>query len=751
MTLRRARGLLQARVGPARQVTGKHCIAVPIRTYAATPGLQTDSNALHPNQDKKRSKTSQSATPRSTTVRKHFAQDVQAWPMEKRQTKQARSEESEKDGQRKRYEAPTIAGKQEVKIDNQATPATVPEARSSSMLGQLSFGVVATSRPTNTTIEELIKDIQPMPESRIPGERENPTTLVILLTPGLARYALDNKLSEALYSCFKIPVKPHVSIEITSAVVDRLPTEPSKPEGSEGMAYMLFRDPPTAQSGDRTAFQQSAQVPGSLTFRMPRYAPDKASPMVDYELQLPLSQTVFTTGLISTLIRREYAIHIESATMELLNEQNLESQTLQLPTMPEHLGMQNVDMPLVPLTPFRKINYVMGNIIRKLSSQPIDLYKALKNGKFEDDEGPGVTENDMPASQELEESVSRYFEALDLQPATVSVWAFVMPRTAVAPIGKHRLRGACVDIPLSGREWMITKAWHSNSETAYITGKGTNNAIRLMVPHGARLIKVLSGGGGWGKKAGLLSLDPDVQYSTRGLRQDEGWTFDFDGADDGTGAATEAQKNQALGQIVKEGDNIMFLLAPKWDSLPDKRPDGNDHFMKPDTKDLPRSLDLTFGSIPSSIDMISQDVASNTDVVTIKHYPGQFGMLSEGGMALTVKNVQGTTGQSKLDVPFGRFSFHQYNEYYFPHLHSAGQYAALSAAGAVASQTSVEANIHGTEQPTPAIEPAQNESSSGETGLMDMFESFAEDNEIQESQTPPVDQKKDLDSLLTPR
>lgn len=67
---------------------------------------------------------------------------------------------------------------------------------------------------------------------------------------------------------------------------------------------------------------------------------------------------------------------------------------------------------------------------------------------------------------------------------------------------------------------------------------------------------------GLGQKAGLLSLDPDVHYSTRELRQDEGWKFDFDGVDDGSAAATEAQKNQALGQIVKEGESIMFLLAP---------------------------------------------------------------------------------------------------------------------------------------------------------------------------------------------
>jgi hypothetical protein len=753
--LSRARGLLQARVGHAQQLTGKHRINVATRNYAVAFGLEINPDALHPNQDKEKSEASQGAAPGSTLVRRVLGKDVQARPEEKKQTKQAQSKEPEKDSRMKRHEhgVPKIMSKQEGKRDHQAKPEaeTIPEAKSSPMSGRLSFGVVTTSRPTDTSIEELIKDIQPMPKRKIPGDRENPTTLVILLTPGLARYALDSKLSEALYPCFKVPVKHRMTIEIVSAVVDRLPTGLDEPGSSEGMAYMLFRNPPTAQSGDRTVFQQSAQKPGSLTFRMPRYAPHEASPMVDYELQLPLSQTVFTTGLISTLMRREYAWNLHAGTMKLLAEQNLESQTLQLPTLPEQLGTQSLSMPLVPLTPFRRINYVMGNIIRKLSSQHTNMFKAFSNGKFEEHQGAGVSDNDMPASQELEESVSKYFEALDLQPETVSVWAFVVPRAAALPMAKITLRGACVDVPLSGKEGLITTAWHKDTASAAFMAKGINNTIRLMIPQGARLIKVLSGGGGWGKKAGLLSLDPDVQYSTRGLRQDEGWTFDFDGADDVTGAATEAQKNQALGQIVKEGDSIMFLLAPSPQNVRKGRPRGHDLALKRNFENLPKSLSLTFGSIPSSVDMVPQEVASDTEDVIIQHYPGQFGMLSEGGMAVTVKKVQGTTGQSKLDVPFGLLAFDQHSDYYFPQLHSAAQHAELSATHAVASQASVETEIHGMEQAAQTTEPVQIESSPEQTGLMDMFESFADYNETHDSEAPSVNHKKDLDSLLTPQ
>lgn len=755
----RARGLLQARAGHGRPVAGKQRIAIIARNYAAASSNETDPHTPRRKKDGERSRPAQRAPSEGTLIRRvtskkiadHERFEIQAQPVENEQTKQTKSQESRIIPLEERNGVEKALDKQKSKSGHQARPVpeTTPEVRSTIISGRFAFGTVATSRPRDTSIEDLIKDIKSLPSTRIRGTEENPTTLVLLLTPGLARYALDSKLSEAVYKRFNVPIKQGVRIHITSAIVDRLPTGLGEPEGSEGMAYMLFRNPPASEAGDKTLFQDSAQKPGSLTFRVPKYKPKHPSPVVEYELQLPLSQTVFTTGLVSTMIHREYAMEPTRRLLKLVNEQNLESQTLQLPATSENLGTHSIAMPLVPLTPFRKINYVMGNIIRKLSSQPTAMLQALPASEIKQTEPPEAADSDMPASQELEDSVSRYFEALDLQPETVSVWALVMPRPAR---NTKKLQRLCVDRLLSADDKAITSAWHSESEAATLMARATNNAIRLMTPNGARLIKVLSGGGGWGKKAGLLSLDPDVQYSTRELRQDEGWTFDFDGVDDGSGATAEAQRNQALGQIVKEGESIMFLLAPKLGNLPDS---AQEHDVSTNQRiqdnNLSKLLDLTFGAIPSSIDLVPQDVASDADVAVVHHYPGRFGMLSEGGLALTVKKTQGTTGQTKLDVPFGKFVFHQYNDFYFPRLPSAARYAEMFPASAVAYQAGAKQRTHVTEQVKQDIEPVRTEPSSEPTEPTDVFESFAEYNESEDPQTPSVDHRIGPDSLLTPQ
>jgi hypothetical protein len=314
----------------------------------------------------------------------------------------------------------------------------------------------------------------------------------------------------------------------------------------------------------------------------------------------------------------------------------------------------------------------------------------------------------------------------------VNVWALVLPQVSEFELDKKVVSDASLNKILSTDEKSITSAWHADTEAAILMVKQRSNAIRLMIPYGARLIKVLSGGGGWGKKAGLLSLDPDVQYSTRDLRQDQGWKFDFDGVDDGTGAATEAQKNQALGQIVKKGERIMFLLAPKSEHVPVNRDEEYDVASNAKDKDPLPKLDLTFGPIPSSIDMIPQDVASDTNVANIRHYPGRFGMLSEGGMAMAVTKTNGLRCQSKLDVPFTTYDVRQYGSYYLP-LQSAAQWAELSGAGSVKARASEAQQTHSTNQVEQATAPVQIDHSSEDTEVVDLFQSFAEHEEKEDA------------------
>ena len=774
----RARGLLPARVSHGRPVAGKRFIVRSTKTrvdvfgrpYGNQDGEKSESSQ---NSTKERplfrrlrldgsptekSSESQNATAESPLFKVHFegspaekSSDTQTRSASKKQTEETESKRSWNGHLRTHSGSAESLCNQEAKgrQKEKTPPSDARATKTIPLSGRVAFGVVTTSRPTDTSVDELVQAVDPIPDAKFPGHHENPTLLVILLTPGLARYALDSNLSDALYQRFKIRIKPGLRIETTSAIVDRLPAERDEPEGSEGMAYMLFRNPPKANPGDRTAFQQSAQKPGSLTFRLPRWTNRKLLPAVDYELQLPLSQTVFTTGLVSTLIYRNFAVdkHPNSSALTLLDEQHLESQTLQLPAMRQGEGTQKLTMPLIPLTPFRTIDYVMGNIIRKLSSQPAGVQEAPENEKIDQTEGTEVADTSMPASQELERSVSKYFEVLDLQPETVSVWAFVVPPEPKSGLVARGMRTTSCKSLVSADEKSIASAWHSETEAGMMMVNTVSNAIRRLVPLGARLVKVLSGGGGWGKKAGLLSLDPDIQYSTRDLRQDQGWEFDFDGVDDGTEAATEAQKNKALGQIAKEGERIMFLIAPKSEHVPTKRGEELDLTLNPEGKDPQKLIDLTFGAIPSSIDLVPQNITSDTTGATVRHYPGRFGMLSEGGMAVTItkKNAR---GQSKLDVPYGTFVFRQYDRDYLP-LPNAAQWVEFSAAGSVASQASAAQQYQSTEQAEETTEPARIERSSENKKLADLFQSFAEHDETKDAQTPPTDQKEEtLDSLL---
>jgi hypothetical protein len=590
-----------------------------------------------------------------------------------------------KDAEAKVMESPAVkpANRQTGKPKLPPRPKTRWGTRE--LVKDASFGVVTTSRPLATTIDDLVKEIPPMPQDEASGSPEDTVTLVLLMTPGLARYALDITVPNTVVRRLRPSKLFGKKYTTTAAIVDRLPTTNDEIGGAEGMAYMLFRNAPSAEDGDQVPFQGSAQKPGSLTFQMPRVSHDRVWKQVSIRsVQLPLSQTVFTTGLVSTMILREYTHSGIDEPMELTSERKLESQTLRLPTLSEGKSSRVIYVPLVPLTPFRKINYVMGNIIRKLSAQRTWDLQPNENGESKLIEIPRDNEQDAPASQDLEEAVSKYFEVLDLQPETVSVWALVMPKTADSAKIHKIMRGPAVSAVLAADEAAICAAWDPKADSSKNMSRMVSVAARNLIYHGARLIKVLSGGGGWGKKAGLLSLDPDVQYSTRELRQDEGWQFDFDAPEDGTGAAVEAQKNQALGQIVKEGESIMFLLAPKLKNLPLTYSEAHHR----DNLGLrtPSELEVSFGAIPSSIDEVAQSSDSDATPTTIQHYPNFFGMLSEGGMAFQYNPAKEIVFQSKMDVPFGRFTYKYHMTAdgqklkYYPDAHKKGDAGPKSSA-----------------------------------------------------------------------
>jgi hypothetical protein len=97
--------------------------------------------------------------------------------------------------------------------------------------------------------------------------------------------------------------------------------------------------------------------------------------------------------------------------------------------------------------------------------------------------GSGILEEPIPASEELERSIRENVVTKDSRPAWYEIWAQVVPR----------------------------ELWTEE--------EGANEHYSLLPPehyieHGHQFHRVLSGGGGWGKKQGLISLDPEPVFGS---------------------------------------------------------------------------------------------------------------------------------------------------------------------------------------------------------------------------------------------
>ncbi|KAK5703335.1 hypothetical protein LTR17_022201 [Elasticomyces elasticus] len=505
---------------------------------------------------------------------------------------------------------------------------------------KLLIGVVTTDNAQRTSIAQLLASISPKEineSSDADTEPDNGTaSLTLLLTPGYAQHAVWGAVYRPLLDALRVTGEDTLPkpMDVVIAVVDRLPSDNDRAYGEEGLAYIFRRNAPPLTVASQTPLNKDTQKPGSIGFQLTA-VPKRP---FDYMIQLPLAQTVFSTGKTSTLVHTHY--NYDRAEGHVMDKhQYLEAQMVSLPLQAEH-GAVAVEVPLIPLTPLRIIRSSMGNIVRTLSS---------RIGLEESRDYPEQSEP-QPASKELEASVTSYFKALAMSPEAVNVWALILPNPnkSYAPM---RQEGFAVRALRHLKPEDLPATWTSQEAQAL---KGLNSAVVRLLRNGARMHRVLSGGGGWGKKAGLLSLDPDSVYSSRELRADAGWEFDFD---DESVDAVEKQQKKALGEIVNEGESIMFFIAPRdTDRFAESRAKAWSFIERADMAAL-------FGAVPSTIDTAPEQSADEADARAeprIQHRPNFFGALSEGGLALSmIKDLDLHTAdqipdstQTKFDVPF---------------------------------------------------------------------------------------------------
>ena len=392
-------------------------------------------------------------------------------------------------------------------------------------------------------------------------------------------------------------------VDVLAAVVDQIPT-PSRSElyllgsnsktgdhGSEGISMALVesskampdlwsKPPQEAKFWDKQSPDQRYSL--SIVLKPHDSLVERGTkgedliPYLVHRLQLPLASTLFQTGKTSTFFAECWKVtYLGNGHHEWAREKRvlLEQQELHLPaSSPQHVTQ--IDLyGLKPLTPPRVVAESMGNIIRRLEVGNNTVVTA-------------------PASQELEGQIIARKSPDDTSAYQPEIWAQVIPR----------------------------EIWqgHPKKPLSYEEG----------IEQGHRLHRVLSGGGGWGNKQGLIALDANSSFfpTSNDTSLDIGDKLDYD-----------REQRRALGEVVRPGDVVSFLRFVK----PYKPIRGV--FQRFDGDDSPLTiharLQFLFGSaIPEGDDGVSLPARSERPRVQPRYllFHNLLGALSITGASVSV-------------------------------------------------------------------------------------------------------------------
>ncbi|KAI0106204.1 hypothetical protein GGR51DRAFT_518224 [Nemania sp. FL0031] len=326
------------------------------------------------------------------------------------------------------------------------------------------------------------------------------------------------------------------------------------------------------------------------------------------EVTLPLANTVFQNGRRSTL----YASRWDTSSDDLKTLGTKYPKTIQqINANGGSVNHASSIIPLLPLTPPRRIAVGLGNIIRQV-------------------EVDGVR---TPASKELEAIIPKIFEERAQRdpssPRPIGVWCWVIP----PHIGPEKFG----DLKLFKAGSSLTEAEIALDSMEVFSG---------LLSSGCRLHKILSGGGGWGLKQGLLSLDPETSFPVPGQDDDDMEMFirSFKERDSG---------NPTAGGLATPGSSLLFCVEPQIANIEGL----SSRLLAP--KDT-----LAFGVSPSLDDTPSSSSPTNSvDIID-----GHFGISSSTGLFLRSNaNCTGADNRnemqgasqggftSKVDVPGAYF------------------------------------------------------------------------------------------------
>ncbi|MCJ1398534.1 hypothetical protein MMC11_001734 [Xylographa trunciseda] len=407
--------------------------------------------------------------------------------------------------------------------------------------------------------------------------------VLLLITPSLTPF-LENgnpAIPNLLRKVFSRPLQAQ-TVDVLAVVVDRIPFPPESvlkgtgigqeqaAHGSEGISVLIADSKQIAPALWSTNLLDKCSEDlgdGKVSFLSFQFSSKDAldvsqnikKPATIYTVDLPLANTIFQNGKTSTMIAQQWSF--DSNTEHLIRRKHtfLHQQNLFIPSA-EGGSEKSINVPLFrKLTAPRTITESMGNIIRRLRISHDSL-------------------STMPASEELEQSLEAWTST---QINAHEIWARLTPR----------------------------ERWSGLPE---IFGNPSE------VERGSRLHKVLSGGGGWGVKQGLISLDPNSKLGSPSVQS----VF-------GDGEDVEREQYDVFGEIARPGDSIQFY-AFEQSSL--SRP-----FKLPKAMNISAPHTITFGNIGSQQDAMPNTVPTESSDLGPLFIHGHFGALCESGISLDIK------------------------------------------------------------------------------------------------------------------
>ncbi|KAI1458001.1 hypothetical protein F4805DRAFT_426231 [Annulohypoxylon moriforme] len=472
-----------------------------------------------------------------------------------------------------RYHGPHIK-----KLSSQATPTQ-----------KISL-ILPPTTPKQAVIEALNKHFDRAPRKSINTSDDG---AAIFASPNFATWLRDESFVEGLlrplFGLGDGGISKSESLDALCAVTDGLTPKRlfSEPQAGFSILYGSTKNIlPDLQDHDNSQSVLDQDMESSVSFLSNPLAKD-ARPL---EITLPLANTVFQTGRRTTLFANYWR---RDSSGNLGRPQTFTKPTQRICPNINIAGHTRSLLPLLPLIPPRKIVAGLGNIVRQVE----------------------VNGSATPASKELEDLVPKIFDIrskrdVSYSPGPIGVWCWVIPPHVVEKYNLLSLKVFQAESPQSEAELTLENM----------------DVFSELISSGCRLHKILSGGGGWGLKQGLLSLDPETKFSL----PDQDDQHDIEMFIKAFKDIDNPHPSQGL---VTPGSYIMFCIEPHWT---DKEIGASRH-MTPTT---------SLGIAPNSDQ--EHDYASQSNDIEI--IDDHFGVVSKAGLflkATTLSHMMNNSDESE--------------------------------------------------------------------------------------------------------